>query len=321
MSEEKMLSVIVPVYNVETFLPESLDSLVKVRLDRPYEIIVVDDGSADGSLGILQAYEEENDNIRVISRENGGVSRARNTGIEAARGKYITFADGDDFVEPDFYQSAIRELETGKYDLVQGNARYILDGKLNAVYPGCGRKESADPGEQMEWFFGREEILTFSVWNKVFRRELIGDIRFAPGVRVAEDQKFLFDVLRKNPRVLVLDTDAYNYVIRETSVMHSRYAELGWEALDVLEACEKETEDPQIRKHIRKRKTDVLVRIYNTAKMNGNDTEKALKAIRETDVSELQGELTRKEQVKLELLQKCVPAYDILLKIAGTAVR
>ena len=91
-----MLSVIVPVYNAETFLPESLDSLLKVRLDEPYEIIAVDDGSADGTPEILRAYAEEHEHIRILTKKSGGVSRARNTGIEEARGKYITFADGDE---------------------------------------------------------------------------------------------------------------------------------------------------------------------------------------------------------------------------------
>lgn len=321
MSNRVALSVIVPVFNAETFLPEALDSLMKVRMDEPYEIIAVDDGSSDSTLGILEAYQEKCPNVRVITQENGGVSRARNTGMETAEGKYITFADADDAVEPDFYRKAIEELETGRYDMVQGNSRYIVDGKLNAIRPGYSRRESADPEEQMEWFFGREEILTYSVWSKVYRRELIENVRFAPGIRVAEDQKFLFDVLLRRPRVLVLDIDAYNYVIRETSVMHSRYAELGWEALGVLEDCGKAVEYPSIRKHIQKRKTDVLVRIYNTAKVNGQDTGKVLAAIRATDVSVLQGELTKKERVKLELLQKCPAAYDALLKIAGTAIR
>lgn len=321
MSEQIMLSVIVPVYNAETFLPESLDSLLKIRFDDPYEIIVVDDGSADSSLEILRAYEQESERIRIISQENGGVSRARNTGIGAAQGKYITFADGDDWVEPGFYASAVRELETGGYDMVQGNSRYIVDGKLNAVRPGCSRRESPDPEELMEWFFGREEILTYSVWSKVYRRELLEGVRFMPGIRVAEDQKFLFDVLNRHPRVLVLNEDAYNYVIREVSVMHSRYAELGWDAMKILDACEAETEYPKIRKYIRKRKTDVLVRMYNTALLNGQDPSKALRAVRETDIEDIREELTKKERVKLLLLKRCPALYNSILRVTGTAIR
>ena len=321
MSENIMLSVIVPVYNAETFLPESLDSLLKVQLEEPYEIIAVDDGSKDGTPEILQAYAEEHEHIRILTQKNGGVSRARNAGIEEAKGKYITFADGDDWVEPGFYAAALRELEQGGYDLVQGNSRYIVDNKLNAIRPGCSRRETADPETLMEWFFGREEILTYSVWSKVYRRELVEKVRFAPGVRVAEDLKFLFDVLMQQPKVLVLDMDAYNYVIREESVMHSRYAELGWDAMKILDSCEAETEFPDIRKHIRKRKTDVLVRIYNTALLNGKDTEKVLQAVRTTETGDLREEMTGKERLKMMLLKRSPALYNALLRITGPAIR
>ena len=94
MSDQVTLSIIVPVYNIEAFLPESLDSLSRIQFDEPYEIIVIDDGSSDGSLAILRAYEERHRALRIITGPNGGVSRARNAGLDAAKGKYITFVDG-----------------------------------------------------------------------------------------------------------------------------------------------------------------------------------------------------------------------------------
>ena len=196
MSEQIALSVIVPVYNLEAFLPATLDSLLGIRLDEPFEIITVDDGSTDGSPDILREYEAKHPEIRVIALENGGVSRARNAGIDAARGTALAFADGDDTVEPGFFAAAVREMERDGYGLVQGNARYLEDGQVRKVLPGRGRHASGDPEELMEWFFGRDEILLFSVWAKVYRRDLIGETRFEPGVRVAEDLQFLFRLQR-----------------------------------------------------------------------------------------------------------------------------
>ena len=320
MSEPTVLSVIVPVYNLEAFLPEALDSLLKIDFTEPYEIIVVDDGSSDGSLAVLRAYEERCDALRVITGPNGGVSRARNAGIEAARGKYLTFLDGDDTVAPGFFSAAVREIEENGYDLVQGNARFMDGNRELKVHPGSslipgGRLVSADPEEQMEWFFGRNEILMICVWGKVYRREIIGDIRFEPGIRIAEDQKFVFDVLRKNPKVLVLDETACNYTVRESSALNSGYSEKGPDALKVLEDCERAVDSPAILSHIAKRKTDVLIRIYNTTKLKGGDTEKTLEAIRKTDLSGLRGEFTKKEWVKLKMLQRCPWLYDTLLKV------
>ena len=124
---------------------------------------------------------------------------------------------------------------------------------------------------------------------------------------MGEDLQFLSRLLRKGPKTLVLDMDAYNYYVRESSVANTGYAEKGWDAIRVLEECGKEADSPRIRQHTEKRKTDVLVRIYNTALLNGGDPGKALRAIRE--------DLTGKERMKLRLLQLCRGLYDVLLRV------
>ena len=315
MSGEIMLSVIVPVYNTEDTLPDALDSLLNIEADFPYEIIAVDDGSKDKSLIILREYEEVHPEIRVIAVENGGVSRARNLGIAASRGKYLTFADSDDTAEPGFFREAVREMEENGYSLVQGDARFLQGTQSLMVLPGCGRRSSGDPDELLEWFYGRNQALLFSVWAKVYRRETVGDIRFPEDIRIAEDQKFLFDMLRKKPKVLITDTVAYNYVIRESSVMQSGYAEKGWDVIRVLENCSKKVDSPQILRYIDKQKTDVWIRIYNTATLNGKDAGKALQAVRDADIQAIRRELSRKEWIKLVLLRHSRGLYDILLKV------
>ena len=320
MSERITLSVIVPVYNIEAFLPESLDSLSRIQFDEPYEIIVIDDGSSDGSLAILRAWEETHRQLRVITGPNGGVSRARNAGLDAAKGKYITFVDGDDTVEPGFFRIAVKEMEEGGWDLVQGNARFIKDNKLFRVQPGSdgipdGRLETEDRDQLMEWFFGNCEIVMLCVWGKVYRRELLEDVRFIPDIRIAEDQKFVFDVLRKNPKTLILDVDACNYVVHETSALNSNYDDKGWDAMKILELCEKEVTDPTILCHIQKRKTDVLTRIYNTAHLKNTDTQKALDEIRKIDLKQIRPDLSGKGYFKLKTLQHIPELYNALLKM------
>ncbi len=323
MSDPITLSIIVPVYNIEAFLPESLDSLAKIKFDDPYEIIVIDDGSSDGSLAILRAWEETHKQLRVITGPNGGVSRARNAGLDAAKGKYITFVDGDDTVEPGFFQIAVKEMEENGWDLVQGNARFIKDNKLFRVQPGSdggpdGRLETDKPEDLMEWFFGNRELLMLCVWGKVYRRELLEDVRFIPDIRIAEDQKFVFDVLKKTPKTLILDVDACNYAVRETSALNSSYDEKGWDAMKILALCEKEVTDSVILRHIQKRKTDVLTRIYNTAHLKNTDTKKALDEIRKIDLKQIRPDLSKKEYSKLKLLQRTPDLYNALLRITGT---
>ncbi len=323
LAEKIRLSVIVPAYNLEAYLPETLDSLLSIRAGGPFEIIAVDDGSQDGTLRVLREYEAKDSRIRVFTGENGGVSRARNKGIDEARGRWLFFADGDDTVEPDFFAAAIDDAEREGYDLVQGNIRYLEENRrVRKVLPGSeyipgGRLETRDAEELAELFFGRTETLMFSACAKLFRRELIGETRFPEGVRVAEDQKFVFDLLQKNPKVLILDRDAYNYIMWPTSVMHTGYVEKGWDAVRILEGYEETVESPPILRHIAKRKTDIYVRIYNTATATGKDPGKALQAVRGTDVRAIRADLTKKEWIKLVLLQRCRPLYNILLKVAG----
>ena len=315
MTDKILLTVVVTVYNLEGCLSGAMDSVLAIPASLPAEIIAVDNGSTDGSPAILQEYVKKDPRVRVITQGNSGVSGARNSGIEAAKGKYIAFVDGDDTAIPEFFPEAVREAEQGGFDIVQGNARYMEDGQVRMVIPGCERRSSGNPAELMEWFFGREEILLFSVWGKIYRRESIGEVRFTPGIRVAEDQLFLFRLLKKDPKVLILNLDAYHYILRNTSVTNSQYAEKGWDAIRVLDECEKDTEDPVIRKYITKRKTDVLVRIYNTAKLTKNDEQKALAEIRKYRLREFRETLSRKEFTKLLMLKKSPFLYNFLLKI------
>ena len=314
MSEKIRLSVIMPVYNLAEFLPAALDSLRGIDFPEGYEILAVDDGSTDRSPEILREAAEKDGRVRVIRQANGGVSRARNAGIEAARGDYLAFVDGDDTVNPDFFREAVREAETGGYGIVQGNTRYLEGGKVQKRLPGSRRMESGDPEEIAEWFFGRSETLMFSSCAKVFRREAVGANRFPEGIRVAEDQEFVFGVLQGKPKVLILDMDAYDYMMRGSSVTHADYAEKGWDALEVLARCGERTESPKIRKYIEKRKTDVLVRIYNTAFLSGESPARALEELRGVDIRAIRDVLTKKEYGKLVLLQKLPAAYNALLK-------
>ena len=113
--QESMVSVIVPVFNAEQYLTECLDSLLS-QTYRNLEIILIDDGSGDSSLVLCQDYAKSDKRVRVLSQENRGVSAARNRGIAEAKGKYITFIDADDWVEPEHVQQLVLGLQGGKYD-------------------------------------------------------------------------------------------------------------------------------------------------------------------------------------------------------------
>lgn len=176
------LSIVMPVYNVAPYLPRCLESLAALKPPAD-EIIVVDDGSTDDCPTILAEFAPRLPQMRIIRQENGGLSAARNTGLDAARGKYLAFVDSDDFVEPDAYAEALNQAETGQLDMVLFNARYHFEGRrpdrpIYADAPATG----IIPGR--EWLRQRLKAGRFlhMVWMHLYRRDFIeaNHFRFVP---------------------------------------------------------------------------------------------------------------------------------------------
>lgn len=227
-TDEKLISVIVAAYNIEQYLPRCLDSLLN-QTYKALEIIVVDDGSKDGTSAICDRYAGENKNIKVIHRENGGLSAARNSGLEIAGGDFIGFVDGDDWVEPKMYEAML-------FACLNTDAQIAACGYREV---GLGAEESKATGEILE--LSMEEALELfvydkgkhriynSVWSKLFAREIIKDIRFVEG-KSSEDIIYTTWALTKAEKCVLIDVPYYNYMIdRSGSIMNIRLAERRFE--------------------------------------------------------------------------------------------
>lgn len=180
------LSIIVPVYNLEDYISRTLDSLLSIRFFHDYEIIVVNDGSTDGSEAVIAGYQEKSDKIRLFTIENGGVSNARNVGIRHAQGQYITFMDGDDTVEPDFYEKAVAELDAGGYDFVQGNYREVYEDRVIPCIFAERDVEITDRKEMLERYLDQnKQLIHYGVWGKVFQADTVRQLwpRLTPSTR------------------------------------------------------------------------------------------------------------------------------------------
>ena len=120
------LSIIVPIYNVEQYLGKCIDSLLNQDLPhKDYEIILVDDGSPDGCPAICDDYAKTHSNVRVIHRQNGGLSAARNSGIEVAQGRYVQFVDSDDYLEPNVLKTLVEKMEDDNLDILRFNYQNV----------------------------------------------------------------------------------------------------------------------------------------------------------------------------------------------------
>ena len=209
------ITVIVPVYNVRDYLEKCIRSVQQQTLT-DWELILVNDGSTDGSDKICREQAGQDPRIRVIDQPNGGVSAARNAGLEAASGEYVTFLDGDDAYETMHLEMLLALAEREHADVVATGARHIdLDGSVWG-------ETSPVPGT----FHGKEEILRqfflhserlYGCWNKLFKRAVIGELRFQPYI-LAEDALFCTEVLACCGVYAVSDACTYRYLRRPDSV-------------------------------------------------------------------------------------------------------
>ncbi len=204
------LSVIVPVYNVEKTLRRCIASIVRQNVDS-MEIIMVNDGSTDGSLAVAEDLAREYDCIKLISQANGGLSAARNTGIEACSGELITFVDSDDWLLDNTYAQLLSIMEShADCDIVE--YRPIASNGSQVRYE-CSEISTFSSAKDY-WLNGKAYRHTYA-WNKIFRRRLLfqgnkPDIRFPEG-KLFEDVYFLSELLTRNPRIIVTPIEGYVY--------------------------------------------------------------------------------------------------------------
>lgn len=230
---KETISVIVPVYNVEAYLPRCVDSILG-QTYRELEIILVDDGSTDRSGLICDAYAEKDGRVRVIHKKNGGLSDARNAGMQIATGGFLAFVDSDDLIAPDMYRRMLEILQTENSDIVQcGVIKFSAEDEL------CRQEEKPVP---VKTYSAQEALLELTldrafhqtVWNKLYRRETAGTIPFEKG-KLNEDEFWSFQVFGRAEKISCTDEPFYFYYQRPGSIMQSGYS---LRRLDALEAKE-----------------------------------------------------------------------------------
>lgn len=209
-----MISIIVPVYNAERTIKRCAESLLKQKLNNK-EFIFVNDGSKDSSLNILKKLKEENSNIVIIDKLNGGVSSARNAGLKVARGEFVTFIDADDYYLDNQYISNMlkRIMETNADMVVSGLTLLKSDGK-HEIHVENNLESTA---EFINNFFAYSNQGIFnSPWNKVFRKEKIVEM-FCEDMTFGEDAVFVSNYLLNCQKIALCSECGYGYEVLDTS--------------------------------------------------------------------------------------------------------
>lgn len=206
------LSVIIPIYNAEQYLNGTIMT-IRQQSYQDFEVILVDDGSTDDSPNICEAWKLKDRRIKVIYKNNGGVSSARNRGLEAAVGKYIAFVDADDLLEVDMYQILIGGMEVSEVDISMGMLVVEETYHRPDLVVGKGKLYN----RPLELLLD-EQLGMGYIWNKVFTRSIIGEKRFDESLVYSEDQLFIAEILMQANSVFVAPQILYHYMQHEGSL-------------------------------------------------------------------------------------------------------
>ncbi len=213
------LSIITPVYNVASYLEETVGSILNQTFT-DFELILVDDGSSDGSRELCDKLALGDGRIRVIHKENGGVSTARNAGLNVARGDYIGWVDSDDLIEPNMFELLMNAAINEDADIVQcehDRFNRISNGELNTefLYEPLSAKELINTKYTLK---GDRCTNFLALWSKIYKRELFENNRFPVG-RTHEDHTLMPKIVMGAKKILVSDCVLYHYVKRENSII------------------------------------------------------------------------------------------------------
>ena len=236
-----LISVIVPIYKVEPYLDKCIASIVQQTYSN-LEIILVDDGSPDSCPAICDRWAEKDARIRVIHKENGGVSSTRNAGLRIAQGQFISFVDSDDYINSQMLEMMIAEMGDEKVGIVEcGSQEIFTDHIQNIVFPNAHM-----PSDVVV-----KELLGSTgapVWNKLFRRAVLENVEFYEELRYGEDTLFFYQALKRTGEFVQIPFVGYYHLMRDDSLVGNHFKPYQVQSLWAAEKVAKEiqTDYPQL---------------------------------------------------------------------------
>ncbi len=214
------LSIIVPVYNVKEYLEKCITSILS-QTYTDYELILVDDGSTDGSGEMCDAFALQNDKIKVLHQENHGLAYVRNVGIRIAKSDYIGFIDSDDWIEPEMFAKMLNVADSNDADIVVCRVRLVESDGTILKEIGPQDEQYMDRSRATIEILKDEELPSFSV-NKIYRLNLFENIEFPVG-RIFEDTATIYKVFYKSSKVITIPYIGYNYLQNSNGICNQKY--------------------------------------------------------------------------------------------------
>ncbi|SHH68410.1 glycosyltransferase family 2 protein [Clostridium grantii] len=233
------ISIIVPIYKVEAYLQKCIDSIL-VQTFNDFELILVDDGSPDKCGRICDEYVKKDKRIKVIHKLNGGLSSARNAGIDIAQGKYIGFVDSDDYIHTRMYEVLYNSAVEYLSDIIMCDYSKVSEGQVKELinFNTNSKIEHFTNTQALEQLFTKNGVGFVVAWNKLYRKELFKNLRFAEG-RIHEDEFIAHKILYKSTKITYVSIYLYYYLQRNNSIMGSQ---VRLKKLDFLYALKERTD-------------------------------------------------------------------------------
>ncbi len=217
-----LISVIVPIYKVEKYLRKCVDSICNQTYEN-LEIILVDDGSPDTSGKIADELSEKDSRIKVIHKQNGGLSSARNAGLDVATGEYVAFVDSDDCIKPEMYEILYGRAISEDADISAGGMASVKDGVMQTAFNPVFDEKMTFTSEEAERELIRNIRITNSMCDKLFKKEIFSDLRMREGIIYEDMQLQPFCVAKAN-RITYTSEPFYCYNVTEGSILRSGYS-------------------------------------------------------------------------------------------------
>lgn len=307
-----MISVIIPVYNTAMCLPALIES-IKAQTYQNLEIVFVNDGSTDESGMLLDAFARQDSRVKVIHQKNGGVSAARNAGLDVATGDYITFADSDDTLEPDLYETLLSMMSEHQVKITHCSYNRIQSGQVKPVGNTGKTYLHSQPEALRELTCG--SLFMGGCCNKLYSRELFDGIRFDPSLKLSEDELVNFQVFSRVDTIVYRDVCKYNYVDSATSAC--RNTNLLRKARDHVEVAERIFAlncHPELVVPLRNKRIGAYLELYKALlytpqrdKLQLQETAEQIRQLKEDGA-----EFSREKKIMYILMRSCPPAFRLL---------
>lgn len=308
-----LLSVIVPVYNTLPYL-EACAASVLAQTYRNIELLLVDDGSTDGSGALCDELAASDARVRVLHRVNGGLSAARNSGLDAAGGEWIGFVDSDDTVLPEMYETLIRACVENGAEIASCRFRFVY-AEHESDEPDTGKVTVFDRVEAMELLW-RQEQVRFEVCPKVFSRRVIGDSRFLER-QVFEDIRFTRLVFPRMTRFAYVERPYYRYLQKRAGNTNSSFSLRKLETVSECDLLVRELRAEGLTTaadRMAEFTLEFLMRLYVNARACGADRETRRAVHRAFCEREGSVHVGGKQRVRYRLFSLSPTLYDVVSK-------